>query len=268
MADNIRSKQAGIPTNTPSELRQSTPTSVPNKTTPQKTSVTPNDAARVASQAGFERGGMQPLKQKAFNAGDYSQQSIQLDPSDLGSGEAWSLENLGKANSSILLHTSAFSALAAACRQRLQRRKNPAAQQEGNEEAPLVTDESFGGAIIGSQFLPTEEGVADLQNLAAQISQPEVKTPSLAGMSSDLKLATGVQLPENTAVALKAMSASLVVAGYAEAVQNSDGQLNEEALALGVKQAFEGVKNAMGEGLQMLRGIELNLKMPRTFVKR
>jgi hypothetical protein len=199
--------------------------------------VSAQDAARVASQAGFQRLG---AKKKGLDIGDSSRSPIPLPEDDVDT-EAWEHDSLGKAQENLTMAGAQFNEIA----------------QGGTEEASLAA------SVTGSSFLPTEGGVAQLQGLADKEPPPPVE---LEDVTTDVKRLFNIELGEDVPVGHKVLATGLVVAGEAGSVRVEQGGINEQELASGLQKVTERGNQAVGEAQKMSKGINEKLNVQRTFV--
>lgn len=198
------------------------------------------DAARLASQAGFQRLG--PKSRKAFDIGDSSSQQYAL-PEDDVDPEAWSQERLESAQGSLSLASAQFGEVAAA----------PA-------------EVSMAAAVVGSSYMPTEEDIAEMEDLAKRPAPHPI--PMLEEVSNSVNMLFGIDLGDETPVGHKVLAAGLVVAGEPESVHVDKGKLAERQLADGVQKVTKRGNQAVGEAQKMNKGVNEKLNVQRTFMFR
>ncbi|MBI5510359.1 MAG: hypothetical protein HY903_16510 [Deltaproteobacteria bacterium] len=199
--------------------------------------VTSQDAARIAQQAGFQR-----LKQakKGLDIGDSSRAPIPL-PDDDTQDETWSQERLEKAQQNLGLATTQFD----------------------DVEKAAAGDSSIGQAVVGGSFLPTEKGLADLEDLA---KRPAPTALPLEEVTTNVERLFKIKLEDSVPVGHKVLATGLVVAGEVGSVSVDKGTLNEKKLAGGLKKVTERGNQAVGEAQKMSKGINRELNVQRTFL--
>ena len=200
------------------------------------------DAARLASQAGFQR-----LRKKGahkgLDIGDSSAAPIPL-PGDDVDAESWSQERLDSAQGSMALANAQFGEIADA---------------DGAEA-------SIGATLVGSSFMPIEDDITEMEDLAAR--PPPKPLPMLDEMSNSVSQLFGIELPAETPVGHRVLAAGLLVAGEKDAVQVKEKALDERDLAGGIKKVSERSNQAVGEAQKMSKGINRELNLQRTMFKR
>jgi len=196
------------------------------------------DAARLASQAGFQR--LHRKKRKSIDIGDSSGAPIPLPDDDIDP-DAWEQQKLDDAQGSLTLASAQFNEVARA--------------EEG--EAPLAE------SVVGSSFMPLEDDMEQMQVLA---DRPPKPVPMLDEVSNSVNALFGIELTEEVPVGQKVLAAGLVVAGESEAVQVRDGNLKEKELAGGIEKVTKRGNQAVGEAQKMSKGINKELNVQRTFV--
>lgn len=195
------------------------------------------DAQRVASQAGFQRVGK--ANKRGFDVGDSSRAPIPL-PDDQDETDVWTQERLTSAQENLAMASSQFG-----------------------EVARSAEAGTLGEAVVGSSFLPTEDGVAQLQGLAErQPPEPMV----LDDVTTDVKRLFNIDFKDEVPLGHKVLATGLVVAGEARCVQVEEGGLNEQNLADGLQKVTERGNHAVGEAQKMSKGINRELNVQRTFV--
>jgi hypothetical protein len=204
----------------------------------QKARISSADAARIASQAGFQR--LKKKSDKGIDIGDSSGAPIPL-PNDEIEDDAWSQERLDKAQENLTLATAQFGEVA-----------------RGTEEATL------GASIVGSSFMPTEDDLAKMQAIAGKAGQDP--QPIMDEVSNSVGRLFGIELPEETPMGHKVLAAGLVVAGEQESVQVDKGKLDEKELAEGIEKVTKRGNQAVEEAQKMSKGINKELSVQRTFV--
>ena len=198
-----------------------------------------SDAARLASQAGFQRLG--PSKRRSFDLGDAQSQQYALPEDDVDT-EVWSQEQLESAQGSLGLASAQFGEIAG---------------------APGV---SIGAAIVGSSYMPNEEDLEEMEDLARR--KPPKPMPMLEEVSNSVSALFGIQLGDDVPVGHKVLAAGLVVAGEKGSVAVKDNALEEGKLAEGLEKVTKRGNQAVGEAQKMNKGINQKLNLQRTFVHR
>ncbi|MDP7040931.1 MAG: hypothetical protein QGI45_17375 [Myxococcota bacterium] len=198
-----------------------------------------NDAARLAQQAGFSRS-LGASKKKRFDVGDSSQAPIPL-PEEDGESENWSQEKLDSAQGALSLASAQFGEIA----------KAPA---EGS---------SLGSSVVASSFMPTEDDISDLEDLA---KRPAPQAMALEEVTTSVGKHFGIMLPEETSIAEKILAAGLVVAGEKDAVITKEKGLDDQSLADGIQKVSKRSNQAVGQAQMMNKGINKELNLQRTFV--
>lgn len=196
------------------------------------------DAARVASQAGFQRLGK--TNKRGLDIGDSSRAPIPL-PDDDVDGEAWAQERLDRAQENLSLASAQFA-------------ESAQASEAGSSMAETV---------VGSSFLPTDDDVANLQLLADKEPPPPIE---LEDVTTDVQRLFNIPLSEDIPVGHRVLATGLVVAGEAGSVKVEKGGLNEKDLASGLQKVTERGNQAVGEAQKMSKGINRELSVQRTFV--
>ncbi len=205
-----------------------------------KGKITAQDAARIASQAGFKRLGAK--KRKGFNVGSSADQENPL-PEDELDLEAWSQEGLESAQGSLTLAGSQLGDIAKA----------------GAEGV------SMGAALVGGTYLPTEEDIAEMEDLAERKPTP---IPLMEEVSNSVNQLFGIELNEDVPVGHRVLATGLLVAGEQDAVEVENGQLNEGSLAGGVEKVTKRGNQAVDDAGRMNKGIDQEINRNRTFMYR
>lgn len=208
----------------------------------QQEKLSPQDLARLASQAGFSRAQRRTGKKGEFDIGDGSGQQFALPPDDVDP-EAWSQETLESAQGSLSLASSQFGEVA---------RSAPG-------EAPPMA-----AALVGSSFTPTEEDLAEMELLAER--KPPHPIPMLEELSGSVSTLFGIELSDDVPVGHKVLAAGLLVAGERESVQVDKGKIEEQVLAGGIQKVTKRGNQAVGEAQRMNKGVHEKLNLQRTFV--
>ena len=202
--------------------------------------LTSSDRARLASQAGFQKTNRKGAKKGGLEIGDSSKAPIPL-PDDDVDPDAWSQEALDGAQGSFALAGSQFGEIA-----------------EAGEAGA-----SLGAAVVGSSYLPTEEDIAEMDDIAKRGHEP---VPMMDEVSVNSAKLFGIKFPEETPVGHKVLAVGLVVAGEQESVKVGDGALDEAKLAGGIEKVTKKGNQAVGEAQKMNKGINKELSVHRTFV--
>ncbi len=182
---------------------------------------TSSDASRLASQAGFQRLKKQGRK-GGFDIGDGGAQRYAL-PEEDTQPDAWSQERLEGAQGSLSLASSQFG------------------QMAGAEGASA----SLGAAVVGSSYMPTEEDLEEMEDLARR--KPPKPLPMLDEMSHSVSALFGIELDDDVPIGHKVLAAGLVVAGEQESVSVDKGKLEEKSLADGIHKVTKRGNQAVGE---------------------
>lgn len=200
--------------------------------------ISPQDAARLAQQAGFQ--GAKKARRGGFDVGDSSQAPIPL-PDDELDADAWSQKNLENAQEML---SSALPQLEGAL-------------------VDLAEGLGFGEALIEGSFMPTEKDLARMQALKEREPEP---APDMEAVSKSLKNLFGIEFGEEMSVAEQAMAVGLMVAGEANQVQLNQGAINREELLTGLRKVTEKGNQSVGQAQKMNKGINEQLNLQRTFV--
>ena len=199
--------------------------------------VSAQDAARMASQAGFQR---TRKKGKGIDIGDSSQAPIPL-PDDELDPEAWSQEGPEDAQGSLALAGAQFGEVAKA--------------PEGGV--------SIGEAVVGSSFMPVEEDIAELQKIAERAPEP---VPMLDEVTGNMASLFGIELGEDVPVGHRVLATGLVVAGEGDSVEVEDGAIKEKEMAGGLEKVTRKGHEAVDQAKTMNKGINKELNVQRTFM--
>lgn len=199
------------------------------------------DQARIASQAGFHR--QKKIPRKGFDVGDGSGQQYSLPQDDLD-GEAWSQERLASAQGSLSLASSQF----------------------GNFAKAGEAAGSLGAAVVGSSFLPNDEDLEEMEDIAKR--KPPKPMPMLDEVSNSVSALFGIELSDEVPVGHKVLAAGLVVAGETDSVKVDKGKLGEQELAGGLQKVTKRGNQAVGEAQRMNKGVNEKLNVQRTFMFR
>jgi hypothetical protein len=205
----------------------------------QKQKISQADQARIAQQAGFVKA-QQKKKPKGFDIGDSSHSPIPLPEDDIDP-EQWSAEKLDGAQQNLGLASAQFREVAA-------------------EESPNV---DLAGSVVGSSFLPTEEDLADLEDLA---KRPAPQPIPLEEVTTNVERLFHIKLDQDIPAGHKLLAAGLVAAGELGSVSVDKGRLDEKKLAAGIQKITEKSNQAVGEAQKMSKGIGRELNVQRTFV--
>ena len=198
--------------------------------------VSPQDAARLAQQAGFQKS----RKRGGFDVGDFSQAPIPL-PDDELDPDAWSQQGLDNAQQTL----------------------SSAGPQLESAIADLKDGLGLGEAFVEGSFMPTEKDLARLQALKEREPEPQ---PDMDSVSESLKNLFGVEFNKEMSVAERAMAVGLMVAGQSEQVKIDDGTINREELLAGLRKVTEKGNQSVGQAQKMNKGIDQQLNLQRTFV--
>lgn len=204
----------------------------------QKGKLTPQDQARIASQAGFQRTHRKKGK-KGLDIGDSSRSPIPL-PDDDVDEETWTSERLDGAQKNLGLASSQFA-----------------------EVAELDGETSVAEVAVGASFLPTEDSVAQLEDLA---KRPAPEPIPMDEVTTNVERLFSIKLDEEVPLGHKVLATGLVVAGESGSVDVGKGSLDEKKLAKGLQQVTERGNQAVGEAQRMNKGIDRELNVQRTFV--
>ena len=204
----------------------------------QQGKVTPEDAARLAQRAGFAR----KKSKKGIDIGDSSDATVPL-PEDDVDAEAWSPEALDGAKQNLALAGAQFREIA-----------------EGAEGI----EETMGASVVASSFLPTEDGVQKLQELA---DRPKPEPIGLDEMSNSVATMFDLEI-EEVPDGHKILAAGMVVAGEKEALEVEDGGLNEQKLAEGIQKVAKKSSQSVDQARTLSKGIEEKRNFNRTHIKR
>ena len=226
----IRSGKAG-PVQVPTTEQQ---TQVQKKDTKK---VSPQDAARLAQQAGFQKS---KKRRGGFDVGDSSQAPIPL-PDDELDPDAWSQQGLDNA----------------------QQMLSSAGPQLESAIADLKDGLGLGEAFVEGAFMPTEKDLARMQALREREPEP---APDMKLVGESLKSLFGVEFNEEMSVAERAMAVGLMVAGESAQVKIDAGAINREELLAGLRKVTEKGNQSVGQAQKMNKGIDQQLNLQRTFV--
>lgn len=204
----------------------------------QRSGAASADAARLASQAGFQRL-QRGARKGGLDIGDSTRAPIPL-PNDDVDPDAWSPEQLEAAQDSLAL-----------------------ASTQLDDASELSAGEVLGEALVRTSFFPTEADVATLQAFADDSVPVEA---DLGQASQHLTELFGMSLSDETPLGQRLLAAGLVVAGESTAVVSGDGGLDPGALAAGVQKVTQRSNQAVGEAQKMNKGISKELSVHRTFV--
>lgn len=203
-----------------------------------KADVSKQDAARLAQQAGFTRAAQK--KKGGPNIGDSSRAPIPL-PDDDVDPSAWSSEQLEGAQQNLGLASAQFGEVAEA------------------ED----TEPSIGAAAIGSSFLPTEDSITEMEDLA---KRPAPQPIPMDEVTTNVERLFNIKLDADVPLGHKILAAGLVVAGEPGSVDVGDGRLDEKKLAGGLRKVTERSNQSVGEAQKMNKGINRELNVQRTFM--
>lgn len=197
------------------------------------------DAARLAQQAGFQRGAR--VNKKGFDVGDSTHAPIPLPNDDLNK-EVWSTEGLEAAREHLGLASAQFSDLS-----------------QSTEPAGLAE------VVASSSFLPIEEDVGKLQELADKKGDNPAES-ALKEVTSDVNRLFHINLPPEVPVGHKVLATGLVVAGESEMVDVVKGGINEKKLAAGLHKVAEKGSQAVDQAKSMSVGVEKQVQTYRTHI--
>lgn len=199
--------------------------------------VSPQDAARIAQQAGFQKTKKRP---GGFDVGDSTQAPIPL-PDDELDPNAWTQQGLDNAQETL----------------------SSAGPQLDGAIADLKDGLGLGEAFVEGAFMPTEKDLARLQALKEREPEP---APDMHSVGESLKNLFGVEFNEGMSVAERAMAVGLLVAGESKQVKIDDGTINKEELLAGLRKVTEKGNQSVGQAQKMNKGIDEQLNLQRTFV--
>jgi hypothetical protein len=151
--------------------------------------ISAQDAARLAQQAGFQRA---QKKLRGLDLGDSSRSPIPV-PDDEVDTEAWSPERLESAQQHMSL-----------------------AGTQLDEAAKAPEGKDLGEALAASTFMPTDDGVKRLQDLADRPAQEPVP---MAEVTANVRSLFGIPLADDIPLGHALLVTGLVVAGEAGAVE-------------------------------------------------
>ena len=198
--------------------------------------LSPQDAARLAQQAGLVKG--QRKGPKGLDLGDSSRAPIPL-PDDDTDTEVWSPEGLEEAQQDMSLASTHLG------------------------EAQKPSPQPMAETITATSFVPTEEGLAALEALAGRAAPEPL---ALDEVTTSVKSLFDIELSADAPVAHKLLAAGLVVAGEASAIEADARGVNEQKLAGGIQKVAERSNQAVGEAQKMSKGVSRELNLRRTFV--
>jgi hypothetical protein len=197
--------------------------------------ISAQDAARLAQQAGFQRGQKKPLR--GLDLGDSSRSPIPV-PDDELDTDAWSPERLESAQQHMALAGTQLDEAAAGAKE-------------------------LAEALAASAFLPTDDGMKRLQDLA---ERPAPEAVAMGEVTANVRSLFGIALADDAPLGHALIVAGLVVAGEAGAVELAGGTLVEARLAGGVQKVAERSNQAVGEAQKMSKGVSLEVNRQRTMV--
>lgn len=204
----------------------------------QQAKIASTDQARIAQQAGFSRAGRK--QKKGLDIGDSSRAPIPL-PDDELNDESWTAERLNDAQQTLGMASAQFDEIAAS------------------------EDANMGEGVVGSSFLPTEDGLAELEDLA---KRPAPEPIPMDEVTTNVERLFNIKLDAEVPLGHKVLAAGLVAAGESSSVDVDKGRLNEKKLAAGVQKVTERSNQAVGEAQKNIKGIDRELNVQRTFVHR
>jgi hypothetical protein len=199
--------------------------------------VSAQDAQRVAQQAGFQR---TRAKRKGLDIGDSSHAPIPI-PDDGDTQVDVTPEALEGAQQNLSL----------------------ASAQLGEAEQGAAAGAPLAETMVGSSFLPTEEGVGKMQELA---DRPAPAPLPLEEVTTSVRNLFNIDLGKDVPVGHKMLVTGLVVAGESGSVEVGKGGVNEQKLAKGLQKVAERSNQAVGEAQKMSKGVSRELNLQRTFV--
>ena len=199
--------------------------------------ISAQDAARLAQQAGFQR--TRKKSGQAFDVGDSAHAPIPI-PDEEDTDNDSPPELLEEAQQHLFLASAQLGEVANA----------PSAQ-------------SLAETIMGSSFLPTEEGVKKLQDLD---DRPAAEPLAFAEVGSSVKNLFNIELSDDLPMGHKMLVTGLLVAGEGLCVEVGEGRINERKLASGLQKIAERSNQAVGEAQKMNKGVHRELNLQRTFV--
>jgi hypothetical protein len=197
------------------------------------------DQARLAQQAGFARTGRQ--KGKGLDIGDSSHAPIPLPEEDTANEDAWSSQRLEQAQRTLGFASAQF------------------------EEITQADEVDVGESVTGSSFLPTEAGLAQLDELSRR---PAPEPIPIDEVTADLERLFAIKIDTEVPLGHRLLAAGLVAAGESRSVDAENGKLDERKLAAGVQKVAEKSNQAVGEAQRNIKGIDRELNVQRTFVHR
>ncbi len=206
----------------------------------QQQKIASTDQARIAQQAGFARAGRK--KKKGLDIGDSSKAPIPL-PDDELDNESWTAERLDNAQQTLGMASAQFEEVAKADR----------------------ANSNLGETVVGSSFLPTEQGLAELEDLG---KRPAPEPIPMDEVTTNVERLFAIKLDKEVPLGHKVLAAGLVAAGECGSVDVDKGKLNEKKLAAGVQKVTERSNQAVGEAQKNIKGIDRELNVQRTFVHR
>ncbi|OGR13137.1 MAG: hypothetical protein A2341_08550 [Deltaproteobacteria bacterium RIFOXYB12_FULL_58_9] len=202
----------------------------------QQTKISQSDQARLAQQAGFSA----QQKKKGLNIGDSSKTPIPL-PDDDVDPDSWTADMLEGAQSDLAMASTQL------------------------EDISKTKDAEMGSTLVGSSFMPNEDGLADLQDLA---DRPPPQPMPLEEVTTSVERLFAIKLDDEVSVGHRILVAGLVAAGEASAVDFAGGKINEQKLAAGIQKVTERSNQSVGEAQKNIKGIDRELNVQRTFVFR
>ncbi len=226
-----------VPTQRPAVLREAEKVVQPQQQPANKLS--PQDAARLAQQAGFQR----TQKRRGashLDVDDLGRTPIPV-PEEEGGPEAWDGEKLNDAQQHMALMSARLAEIA-------------------TEES----SEPFAERLISLGFLPTEEDLCRLESLSGS-PEPEA-LPSMDEAAENVRKLFGVELSSEVPLGHALLVAGLVVAGEGGHAAVKGGAVDEQKLASGMKTIVQRSNQAVGDAQKMNMGINRELNLQRTFV--
>lgn len=232
-------RPGSLPGQQPAALQEKEQAKVVQQPQPQQrpaAKISAQDAARLAQQAGFQR----PQKKlRGLDLGDSSHSPIPV-PDDEVDTEVWSPERLESAQRHMSL-----------------------ASTQLDEAARAPEGKDLGEAVAASAFLPTDDGVKRLQDLA---DRPAPDPTPMGDVTASVREMFGIPLADDTPLGHTLLATGLLVAGCADAVEVASGRLVQAKLAAGVQRVAERSNQAVGEAQKMSKGVSLEVNRQRTMV--
>ncbi len=201
--------------------------------------VSAQDAARIAQQAGFHK---TQQKKRGLDIGDSSRAPIPI-PDESDTEVDFSPQTLAQAQHNLTLATT----------------------QLGEAQAGAEAGAPIAETMVGSSFLPTEDGVARMQALADKAAPEPIP---LDEVTTSVRHLFNIDMGDEVPMGHKMLVTGLVVAGEAGSVEVNKGGVNEQKLAQGLQKVAERSNQAVGEAEKMTKGVSRELNLQRTFVSK